>query len=293
MFKKILTVLSLVALMATSFVVSPVATKASTVYPYGPFTLFSGTIFVSDSNDVNGVFPCGVCDDGEEFTPYSVIPILNEFRTSILNALSYAEVTITATSAGHDFPLIVLANGIQQNVSTYKVNGIQQNSSTFNAYGSDPEISIKSEAQGNTYEATIEATIYFTTPVLNTKNYNNSYSNPVDGSALGIDGNGVIFDGFIFINHGAVIEYPISLLADFETTKSVCITSFNVYAPGLFIGIQGLYQCSSDYGSLSFFDWIGKSPIPRWEEEEFSYLWYIDLSGATGWYYLKISVDFV
>jgi len=108
----------------------------------------------------------------------------------------------------------------------------------------------------------------------------------------GFSSSGSAFDGIIYVNSLVVIEIPLDMLVGFENTYLVWITSLNV-ASGLWIEVQGLYQNTSGNNAVSFYDWIGESPIPRSpSEEELTYYWYVTLAGTAGWYDLTISIDF-
>ena len=283
MIKRLLTILSIVALMATSFVVSPVAAETPPValgwsstdnlyYYYSakiiPGPMDGGEETVLKSGDGGSIF------NGEDYLlPFTM---LSKWGTATLTVSAHSDSTsllyISATGYG----------------DTSNVNDF---STSVTGKSSIPLYMYEDGESGNPFDVLIEVTYSFSASVFDSVNPN-SNSHYFDVSSYGIDGNGKIFEGVIYVDSWAVIEVPLDMLYNFDMSLSPgYITSFDVKA-GLFIEIQGLYQYMSGSNSVSFYDWIGNSPIPRGEEEE-SYYWYITLTGSAGWYDLQIYVDFV
>jgi hypothetical protein len=294
MFKKILAALSLAALMVVNFISTPVAAEASTstLYQSATYTIFDSQTSRNSDGDL-------ICPNGGIYAvPGSNFPghVLRQPQKDGWGEIFYGEQwgvpTIYSSTFDHMVVHVSLTDNEQGGGALY-VNFdnrglLPLDPSGYVCYGNSFALvlSIDETNGSQPYHVVIAADLYFTTPVFIFPHY-------VDGSTLGIDGNGCIFDGVIYFDSWGTIEYPLDMLVAFEMTLPGYITSFNVYTPGLFIEIQGLYQYMDDYDYLSFYDWIGESPkAPRGEEEE-SYYWYIDLSGAEGWYDIQIWVDFV
>jgi hypothetical protein len=279
MFKKTLAVLSLVALMAISFSIPVAAEDPPVQLPW------STTDHQSYSYSVE-IIPGRSDGDDTEFTYEISAPGVKFFYGA-----SYL-LPFTMPSGWGSAELTIFADSNQEiYISTTDFNDTSNPNylnTDVTGMGSIPIYVYEEGEVGNQVTVLVEVNYSFNAPILSS-----DYSHHFDNSGLGIDGNGNIFDGMVYVDSWGVIDFPLEILADFQNSVGY-ITSFNISAPGLFIEVQGLYTYMSNNNSLSFYDWIGESlPVPGEEEMEREYYWYITLTGSAGWYDLQIWADYV